>query len=104
MEITVHELRELLDGAAAPRLLDVRQPHEFEFVKLDGALPVTTELVDTMMAEWPKDTPIVTYCHHGVRSLQAARFLAQQGFTDVRSLAGGIDAWAVEIEPGLPRY
>ena len=52
----------------------------------------------------PKDTPIVTYCHHGIRSLEAASYLIGHGFTNVLSLAGGIDAWAKEIDTSLRRY
>jgi rhodanese-related sulfurtransferase len=50
------------------------------------------------------DKPIVTHCHLGMRSLQAAAFLRQQGFDDVKSMAGGIDAWAERIDPSVPRY
>jgi rhodanese-related sulfurtransferase len=48
--------------------------------------------------------PLLIYCHHGVRSARAAEFLLQQGFTSVTSLAGGIDAWAMDVDPGIGRY
>ncbi len=86
------------------RLLDVREPEELAIVKLEGAVPVTQELVQEMMASCPKDTPIVTYCHRGIRSLEAASYLIGHGFTNVRTLAGGIDAWAEQIDPSLARY
>ena len=53
---------------------------------------------------WPQDTPIVFDCHHGQRSLDAASYFAGHGFTEVRSMTGGIDAWAVEVDPSVPRY
>ncbi len=104
IQIQPQDLAEALKSSTSPRLLDVREPEELAIVKLDGALPVTQELVQEMMAGWPKDTPIVTYCHHGIRSLEAASYLIGHGFTDVRTLAGGIDAWAEQIDPSLPRY
>lgn len=104
IQITPQELSQALQSASPPRLIDVRTPDEQATVKLDGALPATDELVEEMMAGWPKDTPIVTYCHVGSRSLEAASYLIGHGFTAVRSLAGGIDAWAEQIAPSLPRY
>ena len=59
-------------------------------MKLAGAVPVTQELVQEMMASWPKGTPIVTYCHLGIRSLKAASYLIGHGFTNVRTLAATI--------------
>ena len=58
------------------------------------------EIVET----WPKDTTIITVCHHGVRSLDAAVYLRQQGFTATRSMRGGIDLWSCTVDPNIPRY
>ena len=104
IQIQPQDLAEALKSSTPPRLLDVREPQELAIVKLDGAVPVTQELVQEMMAGWPKDTPIVTYCHHGIRSLEAASYFIGHGFSNVRTLAGGIDAWAEQIDPSLPRY
>ncbi len=98
------ELAEALKNGDAPKLLDVRTSDEYAICHLDGGQLATQELVDQMMNSWAKDTPIVTYCHHGFRSLDAASFLIGHGFTNVRSLTGGVDAWAVEIDPSMPRY
>ena len=54
--------------------------------------------------ELPDDVPIIVYCHHGIRSLNVARYLAHVGFENVANLQGGIDAWARQIDPSLPRY
>jgi rhodanese-related sulfurtransferase len=54
--------------------------------------------------QWPKDTLIVVHCHVGEQSLAAASFLIDRGFTNVRSLAGGIDAWSKQVDPTVPRY
>ena len=104
LQVSPHALAELLKGETAPRLIDVRQPEEQALVKLEGALPLTQELGQEMMTKWSKDTPIVFYCHHGIRSLEAASYFIGNGFTRVRSLSGGIDAWALEIDTSLPRY
>jgi len=104
LQISVRDLAALLQDGNSPRLIDVRTPQEQEIAIIDGALPASQELVQEMMANWPKDTPIVTYCHHGIRSLEAASYLIGHGFTNVKSLTGGIDAWAQEVQPEMARY
>ena len=103
-ENTVQEVSDRLAEVTPPRLLDVREQSEYEIVHLEGGQLLTEDLVGEMLEGWPPDTPIVCYCHHGVRSMQAALFLAGKGFTDVTSMAGGIDAWALQIDPTLARY
>ena len=104
IQIGPRELADELKGPRPPKLIDVRGREEQEIAMIDGAIPANQELVQEMMASWPKDTPIVTSCHHGVRSLEAASYLIGHGFTNVRSLRGGIDAWAAEIDSSMPRY
>ncbi len=104
MQISAQELAEVLKGDTPTRLIDVREAHEQELAHIKGFLPATQELMQEMMATWAKDTPIVTYCHHGLRSLDAASYFIGHGFTDVRSLTGGIEAWAEQIEPSMARY
>lgn len=104
IQISPKEVAEAINGPAAPKLIDVRTEQEMAIGRIDGALPATQELVQEMMSSWPKDTPIVTHCHHGVRSLDAASYLIGHGFTNVRSMSGGIDAWSEQVDPGVPRY
>lgn len=104
IQISVKELKSQLDSDNPPKLIDVRGPEEIAVAKIEGAMPASQELVQEMMSSWSKDTPIVTQCHHGLRSLDAASYLIGHGFTNVRSLTGGIDAWSVEIDPSIPRY
>lgn len=104
IQIDARELADALKGESPPRLIDVRQPDEQEIAYIEGYLPATQELMQDMMATWAKDTPIVTYCHHGLRSLDAASYLIGHGFTNVRSLTGGIDAWAQQVEPTMATY
>lgn len=103
-ELSVQEVAERLAAPTPPRLLDVREEAEIDTVHLTGGMMVTQQLIDEIVATWDKSEPIICYCHHGVRSLNAARFLMQQGFTEVSSMRGGIDAWSLEIDPTLPRY
>ena len=87
-----------------PRLLDVRQQSEFDIVHLEDGELLNEEKMEDVLREWDRETLIVCYCHHGIRSLHATVALKQQGFTNVRSLQGGIDHWAEVIDPSLPRY
>ena len=103
-EYTVHEIVELLQAANPPKLVDVREQSEWDLVHLPQSQLATQELVEEMLSQWPRDTHIVTICHHGVRSINAANYLQSQGFSNVRSMRGGLDAWAREIDPTLPRY
>lgn len=98
------ELKELLHGPKPPRLLDVRTPEEWAIAKIPGAELVDQKLAQEIMEGWDKDTPIVMYCHVGERSLDTASFLIGHGFSNVRSLSGGIEAWSEKVDPSIPRY
>ena len=104
--ISAIELAAFLKLADAPRLLDVREPEEFEIASLPGARLVPLGQIPArveQIADW-KDEEIVVYCHHGIRSMHAINFLAQAGFTNLTNLSGGIDAWSREVDPKTPRY
>ena len=103
-EFTVQEVAAQLASPTPPRLLDVRELSEWELVHLSAGQLVSDELLEEILTHWSKDTAIVCYCHHGIRSLNAAVFLQQKGFSNVGSMRGGIDAWSIEIDPSLPRY
>jgi rhodanese-related sulfurtransferase len=103
-EITVHELKAKRDASASIILLDVREPDEVSLVALPGSVHIPMGEIPGRLHELDPDKEIIVYCHHGVRSLHVAQFLAQRDFENVASLAGGIDAWAIAIEPGMPRY
>lgn len=103
-ERSVQEVDELLHSPNPPRLLDVREQAEWDLVHLEGGELLTDALLEEILSDWAPDTPIICYCHHGVRSLNAAAFLLQRGFSNVSSMRGGIDAWAQEIDSTLPRY
>lgn len=104
VQISCAALKGMMDSGEAFKLLDVRMPEEHDIVKLPASILADADVGQEILTSWPKDTAIVTYCHHGLRSLDAAMFLIQHGMTNVRSLTGGIEAWADEIDPSLPRY
>jgi rhodanese-related sulfurtransferase len=91
-------------GRAAPVLLDVREVWEVEHCAMPGILAVPMAEVPSRVHELEPARELVCICHHGMRSQQVARYLAQQGFEKVYNLAGGMDAWAQRIDPRMPRY
>lgn len=105
-EITVDELSRNLERGEKPLLVDVRQPWEHELSRLpDSVLVPLPELAEHTGDIRPAPgQQVVCYCHHGIRSLHAAEILARAGVHDVVSLAGGIDAWSLQIDPSVPRY
>ncbi len=103
-ELSVQEVARILVEDPSVRLMDVREDFELRMASLPQAEHLTGEVADRMLAEGNKEARYIFMCHHGVRSLSAAYFFAQNGFTNVASMAGGIDAWSVEIDPRIPRY
>jgi len=103
LEITPRETADLLKQGKI-KLVDVRTPEEYSIAKVEGSVLVDQSLAQEIMQSWPKDTAIVTICHHGVRSLDAAAYLRGHGFANTRSMSGGIEAWAVMIDSSVPRY
>lgn len=87
-----------------PQLLDVREPNEYAYCHLDGSLHIPMNQVPTRLGELDAARDVVVICHHGMRSLQVAHYLESHGFGRVINLDGGIDAWAVQLDPDMPRY
>ena len=90
-------------------LLDVREPWEFETARIERSvnIPMSTLVarIDEVRALQPtSDPPVVVICHHGMRSMQCARYLASQGVERLINLTGGIDAWSTQIDPTVPAY
>lgn len=89
-------------------VLDVREPHELQraSVSADGfeLLAIPMNSIPARLAELDPARPIACLCHHGGRSQQVALFLQHNGFTQVANVAGGIDAWTLELDPAIPRY
>ena len=104
IEVTPAELRRVLDSGRPVVLVDVREVPEWNLVRLEGARLAPLSQLPGLVNALDPAADIVAYCHHGVRSLQAATFLRSVGLPNVRSLAGGIDRWAREIDPEMVRY
>lgn len=106
LEVSCAEVKQRLEANDDLLLLDCREQDEHDLVSIAGAklLPMS-ELQErhAELAEY-KDRPLVVHCHHGGRSLQVANWLRGQGYDQAQSMAGGIDVWAQEIEPGMARY
>ena len=104
-QITVRELKTRMDSGNAPFVLDVRDPHEYVIANL-GVPQIPLGSLEQRLAEIPvpRDAEIVTHCKTGGRSQKAALILKQHGYTNVKNLAGGITAWATEIDPTMPKY
>jgi rhodanese-related sulfurtransferase len=106
IELSCADLKSRLDADAPLLLIDCREPDEFEIVRIESAMLLPMSEIVNRLAEIEsrREDEIVVHCHHGGRSLRVAMWLRGQGFAKAKSLAGGIDQWAVEIDSGLPRY
>lgn len=104
-QISATELKDRLVAAdAAPFLLDVREPQEFAYCRIEGAVSIPLGELQRRAQELPAGREIVAICHHGTRSLQAAAFLQQNHALEVVNLQGGVAAWARDVDPSMKQY
>lgn len=101
--ISPQEVKDLLE-AGGVEVLDIRAREEYDAVRVEGAQFLDQALMQKMLATKPKDGLLVILDHDGSRSLDAAAYFAGHGFTNIKCLRGGIDAWSVQVDPNLPRY
>ena len=107
LEITVTEVKHKLDSAEPLVLLDCREPFETDLCRIAGAELIPMNTIPQRLADVERLTDrgqLVVYCHHGMRSLNVANWLRQQGVENVVSMTGGIDAWSLQIDRLVPRY
>jgi len=104
--ISVTELAAKIDGKADFYLVDVREPSEFEIVRIPGShlIPKQGFLDGSILATLPQDKPIILHCKSGVRSAECLAILKGAGFADATHVAGGVIAWAKQIDKSLPVY
>lgn len=105
-EVTPRRLAAEMAGDRRPLLIDCRTPEEHAVARIEGAVLIPMgELAGRLEElEVHRESRIVVHCHRGQRSLRVASFLRGQGFSDVWSLAGGIDAWSTGVDPSVARY
>jgi molybdopterin/thiamine biosynthesis adenylyltransferase/rhodanese-related sulfurtransferase len=104
IEINIDQFKEMRDNGNEFTLLDVREYHEYDIANIEGSVLIPLGEIADRKDELNPDDEIVIHCHHGGRSMRATQYLKDQGFKNVKNLAGGIDAWAEKYDPDMPRY
>ena len=107
LEIAPVEVKRRLDAGEKLHLIDVREPHEYATARIAGAelMPMRSVPANLQSLEAKADEcALIIVCHHGVRSLQVANWLREQGVAECQSMAGGIDLWSCAVDPAVPRY
>ena len=102
-QLSAPGLRTLIGSGTPFELVDVRTPEERELAHIEGSRLLDRAYHDELLGR-DRGTTLVFQCHHGIRSQQAAEYFRGQGFTDLHNLVGGIEAWAVMVDPSVPRY
>ncbi|MDP1606543.1 MAG: rhodanese-like domain-containing protein [Rhodocyclaceae bacterium] len=105
-QLSAAELKAWLDdpSRAPPLLIDVREPWEFDVVRIPGAKLIPLRAIPARYLELQRDAETVIVCHHGARSYQVGMFLESQGFTHIINLYGGMAAWSRDVDPAAPTY
>ena len=105
-QITPQSLQQWLadEGRKPPVLLDVREPWEYQTCHIDGSVLAPMNTIPARVQELDREIDTVVICHHGARSYQVGVFLERNGFSNLYNLQGGVNAWAAQVEPAMPRY
>lgn len=103
-EMSATELKARRDRGEKPLVIDVREEWELQLARIPDVVHVPMNQVPARIAELSPDAETIVMCHAGGRSLRVAHFLANQGFTNVANLTGGITAWSDEVDATVPRY
>ena len=104
LEITPADVQARLEQGEKLVLIDVREPWEYALCRIEGAKHVPLGTLAASLETLPDVDEVICYCHHGMRSLDAAAWLRFQGIERAKSLAGGIERWSIEVDPKVPRY
>jgi rhodanese-related sulfurtransferase len=104
MQISAKEVNERVARGDKLLLVDVREPWEYDLCKITGATLIPLGMLPSNLNVLLDANEVICYCHHGMRSLDAAVWLRQQGVESARSMAGGIERWSVDVDPQVPRY
>lgn len=104
-EITASELKTRMDAGDNIQLIDVRQPDEYAFARIEGAKLIPLGEIMHRMGEIDDSKETVIHCKMGGRSARAIEALEQSGFKgDLKNLVGGITAWSNDVDPRVPKY
>lgn len=102
--ITPAELTAKRAAGASIKLIDVREPPEFEIAQVPDSLLLPMSQINEWMGQLDPAEEIAVLCHHGVRSAHVCAYLVHSGFQNVANIAGGIDRWSAEVDESVPRY
>jgi rhodanese-related sulfurtransferase len=104
LQIAPKEVRERLERGEKLVLVDVREQWEYDLCRIAGAKLIPLKTLPANVAALEEAEEVICYCHHGIRSLDAATWLRGQGIAGAKSLAGGIERWSREVDASVPRY
>ena len=107
LEISPQDVQSRIDAGEQLVLIDVREPNEFAITLIEGAALIPMRSIPESLQDLETkadDNTLIVFCHHGVRSLNVVNWLRNQGVTACQSMAGGIDAWSIVVDPSVPRY
>jgi rhodanese-related sulfurtransferase len=104
MEVAPREVKDMLGRGEKLLFVDVREPWEYQTSHIEGSVLIPLREIPANLPRLEAAGEVVLFCHHGMRSMDAAAWLRSQGVQGARSMAGGIDRWATEIDPNTPRY
>lgn len=104
-QLNVTQLKQLLHSEQpTPLLLDVREPWEFDICRINGSKLIPLREIHYAIEQLDRQQHTVVICHHGIRSQQACFYLTQMGFSNIFNLRGGVNAWALEVDPSMATY
>ncbi|MEQ1883644.1 MAG: rhodanese-like domain-containing protein [Bryobacteraceae bacterium] len=107
LEISPMDVQRRIDAGEPLVLIDVRERDEFAINRISGAELMPMREVPANLQDLEakaEQATLVIFCHHGVRSLNVAHWLRKEGVANCQSMAGGIDAWSITVDPSVPRY
>ena len=104
MQIAAKEVNERIVRGDKLLLVDVREQWEYDLCRIPGSKLIPLGTIPANLNAFLDAGEVVCYCHHGMRSLDAAVWLRQQGVESAKSMAGGIERWSTEVDPSVPRY
>lgn len=103
-EINAEEASNLRETNPEAIFLDVREDSELAICRIEGALHIPMGQIPDRFESLPREAPLVVFCHHGMRSMHVLQFLEAKGFENGVNLAGGIHAWATDVDPNVTKY